>query len=328
MCPPKGSPSCTGPAPNVNVPLCRTSPPPGDQLRDRPHRDRAHDLQRHLPARHRHHLAVLRASWVLHHLQGRSQHRLHLRPRKGPPGAGAGRVEVSAGQQRRHLHQERPEGRVHARSAIERFAAAAGRSAGAGCRQGGRHQDRHPDHDRGRPQRQDLPRDHVQESGRLRQVRAQLRCVHVGLVRRHPHAGLRLRDPGLRQLLVRLDVVRSQVHGVDQRGTHDQGLQEAGGAAARGRTDRAGPVAVRDRRLRTVHVGNSHRHLDELATVTERRRPAVRLQLGAAAAARAGQEGQFHLRRHDLGDRVYGWGDGTRGRHRVLPASARGAPAL
>ena len=50
-----------------------------------------------------------------------------------------------------------------------------------------------------------------------------------------PDAGLRLRDPGLRQLLVRLDVVRPQVHGADQRGAHDQGLQEAGGAAARGR---------------------------------------------------------------------------------------------
>ena len=112
--------------------------PPGDQLRHRPKPRSCTRLQRHLPAGHRHHLAVLRAARVLHHLQGRSQHLLHLRPRKGPPGAGAGRLEVPPGGGRRDLYQERPEGRVHPGAAIERLPAAAGRAAGPGRRQGGR----------------------------------------------------------------------------------------------------------------------------------------------------------------------------------------------
>ena len=65
-------------------------------------------------------------------------------------------------------------------------------------------------------ERQDLQPDELQGQGRRQQVRAHVRRVHLGLVRRPDDARLRLRGAGLRQPVVGLVLVRQELHRPDE----------------------------------------------------------------------------------------------------------------
>ena len=302
--------------------------PPGAELGDRPPGAGEDHLQRPLHARDGDHLVVLQEPRLLHVVRRRPGDRVHVRPREGPPGAGAGRLGLPGRGLERDLYQGRDEGRVHARPALVGLPAAERGPPRQGLGGGGRNQDR-PRHDhRGRAQRQDLQPDELQGQGRRRQVRAHVRRVHLGLVRRPDDARLRLRGAGLREPVVGLVLVRQALHGAHEAGAHRARPQEAGRPAAPGRADRARRVALHHLRLRALPLGDADRHLDELPALAAADRPAVRRELDSAPAHQPRGEGGHELRRHDLGDRLPGGDDGAHRERRVHPPQARGAPAV